>query len=154
MIFDELLNWQLYFKNDIFKEIFEKLKLIDLETKNGIHFKTSFYYFKVMSYDTQINPSIIENHKKEVDIQILLSGTEKVKLYSINQVTSTRDYNIDDDCEFYRPIHKHHSEITLQPGYMGVFFSQDIHAPLFVGNKEIETIKKVVIKVNEKFFTS
>lgn len=154
MIYDHINNWHFYFKHKIFNEIFDKLKQINLDTINGIHFKTTSYYFKVMSYDTQINPTIIENHKKEVDIQILLSGTEKVNLYSKNQVMSIRGYNNEDDCEFYKPIHMHHSQIMLQPGYMGVFFYQDIHAPLFVGCKEIETIKKVVIKVNEEFFTS
>ena len=154
MIFDNINNWHYYFKQEIFKEIFEKLGQIKLDTTNGVHFKTEHYYFKVMSYDTQINPTVIENHRKEVDVQILLSGTEKVKLYSKNQVKSIRDYDKEDDCEFYKPIQKHHSEITLQPGYMGVFFNQDIHAPLFVGNKELETIKKIVIKINEEFFTS
>lgn len=36
---------------------------------------------------------------------------------------------------------------------MGVFFNQDIHNPQFAVNDKVEEIKKIVIKVNEKFFT-
>ena len=76
MIYDKIQKWHLYFKHDIFKKMFNDLECITLETENGTHFKNEDYYFKVMSYETQLESNIIENHKKDVDIQIILAGEE------------------------------------------------------------------------------
>jgi beta-galactosidase beta subunit len=101
MIFDKIENWKIYFKHCIFNKIFEDLNKINLDTSNGIYFKNKDYYFKVMSYKTKIESDIIENHKKEVDIQILLSGSEKIKLFSIENVVTLRAYSDSDDCQFF-----------------------------------------------------
>lgn len=153
MIFDKIENWKTYFKHDIFNVIFDDLNKINIDTTNGTYFKNDDYYFKVMSYKTKIESDIIENHKKEVDIQILLSGSEKIKLFSDENVETLRAYSEDDDCQFFKKIAKKNSEIILTPNYMGVFFNQDIHNPQFAVNDKVEEIKKIVIKVNEKFFT-
>ncbi|MEH6536889.1 MAG: YhcH/YjgK/YiaL family protein [Psychroserpens sp.] len=153
MIYDKIKNWQLYFKHDVFENIFKDLETITVDTVNGNHFKNENYYFKVMSYDTQLDSNIIENHNKEVDIQIVLAGKEKIKIYNENAVEIIRPYQEEDDCQFYKNVSIAHSEIILQPSYMAVFFKQDIHHPLFAVNGKPKHIKKVVIKVNEKFFT-
>lgn len=153
MILDKISNWHIYFKHEIFNQVFEDLKTITLGTPNGIHYKNDNYYFKVMSYDTKLDSDIIENHKKEVDIQILLSGKERIKIYDTDAVKTIRAYSSKDDCQFYTQIGEANSEIIIKPNYMGVFFSQDIHHPQFAVNGQIEHLKKIVIKVNEKFFS-
>ena len=45
------------------------------------------YYFKVISYETQLSQKLIESHRKEVDIQILLSGKELIKIYKEEDVS-------------------------------------------------------------------
>jgi YhcH/YjgK/YiaL family protein len=152
MIFDKIKNWPLYFKHDIFESIFKDLEAITVDTANGIHFKNENYYFKVMSYETQLDSNIIENHIKEVDIQIVLTGAEKIKIYDEKSVEIIRPYNVEDDCQFYKNVSAPHSVIILQPDFMAVFFSQDIHHPLFAVDSNTNKIKKIVIKVNEKFF--
>lgn len=79
MILDKVENSSRYFKVPIFEEIFQKLKDFDINTLDGTYKTHDLYYFKVMSYETQLSPKIIESHKKEVDIQILLSGKELIK---------------------------------------------------------------------------
>ncbi len=153
MIYDKINNWKLYFKHDIFEKIFKDLKTITKDTDNGNYFKNEYYYFKVMSYDTQLDSNIIENHNKEVDIQIVMFGEEKIKIYDESAVEITRPYQKEDDCQFYKNVSAAHSEVILQPNYMAVFFKQDIHHPLFAVDGNPKHIKKVVIKVNEKFFT-
>lgn len=154
MIIDKINNWKYYFQNPIFEEIFTKLYCLNQETPIGNYFKNEHFYFKVMTYQTMEEPSVIESHLKEVDIQIILSGSEKIKLYDFNDVQITRPYSIDDDCQFYRAINSAHSEVILKPKTMAVFFQQDIHHPQFFTNNRIENVKKIVIKVNETFFTS
>ena len=106
-----------------------------------------------MSYKTKLTSEIIESHRKFVDIQILLKGLERIKVYDSSQVEISEPYNDETDCVFYQKPKNCHSDIVIQEGWMGVFFPDDIHNPQLTVNQPIE-IKKVVIKVNEKFFTS
>lgn len=153
MIVDKISNWKNYFSNPVFESIFKDLEKYNLETPNGVYQENPDYYFKVMSYDTKYDSSIIESHLKEVDIQILLAGSEGIKIYDTNDVEVIEKYNDETDCQFYKPIADSISEIYLKPGYMAIFLPQDVHHPQFAVNNKIEKLKKIVIKVNEKFFT-
>ena len=66
MILDKIENSSRYFKQSIFEEIFQKLKDFDINTPNGTYKTHDLYYFKVMSYETQLSPKIIESHKKKL----------------------------------------------------------------------------------------
>ena len=153
MILDKIENSSRYFKAPIFEEIFEKLKEFDVNTPNGTYKTHESYYFKVMSYETQLFPKIIESHKKEVDVQILLSGKELIKIYKEQDVSALEEYNIDDDCQFYQELNPPISELILEPNYMAVFFPNDIHGPLYTHDNEAHKLKKIVIKIDETLFT-
>lgn len=101
MIYDKINNWKLYFQNPIFKNIFEELNNYNINTPNGEYKNNDYYYFKVMSYNAEKESTIIESHKKEVDIQMLLSGNEQIKLYDINLVKVIKEYDLITDCVFY-----------------------------------------------------
>lgn len=152
MIIDKVSNWNLYFKSAKFNEIFDELNKIDSKTKNGIY-AFDGYEFRVMSYETKTESKIYEAHKTFVDIQILLQGSERIKVYAIDEVKEIQPYDGSTDCVFYEPIGEFHSDILIHQGYMGVFFPQDIHNPQLAAQNP-QKIKKVVIKVHEKFFTS
>jgi len=152
MILDKVSNWKLYFKSPKFDEIFEELSIIIESTKDGVY-TFEDYEFRVMSYKTKLKSEIIESHRKFVDIQILLKGSERIKVYDSSQVEISESYKDQTDCVFYQKPKNCHSDIVIQEGWMGVFFPDDIHNPQLAENQPIE-IKKVVIKVNEKFFTS
>ena len=154
MIFDDIKNWRTYYgasKN--FKEMVQQLSQIEEGTGNGTYPWKQGCYYKVMSYKTQETPKIIEAHRKEIDIQVILSGQETIKLYTRGQVSITQEYDSNTDCEFYRALHGPHVELQLTPGKMAVFFPQDIHACQYRVNEVSDTIKKVVFKANEEFFT-
>ena len=153
MIVDKIENWKIYFKDSVFAEIFNQLKNYNLDTPNGVYRNHERFYFKVMSYDTKLESSIIESHRKEVDIQILLSGNEKIKIYDSLAVQVTEPYEDESDCQFYKNIDQPISDIDLKPGYMAIFFPDDIHHPQFAVNNKIEKLKKIVIKVDEKLFS-
>ncbi|WP_299315621.1 YhcH/YjgK/YiaL family protein [uncultured Aquimarina sp.] len=153
MIFDTIDNKDQYFQNPIFEEIFSKLKTLTIDIPNGNYYECDAYYFKVISYDTKVNPTIIESHRKEVDIQILLSGNERIKIYNPKQVNISATYDKEIDCQFYKSIGIPDLELNLSPGKMAVFFPQDIHGCQYPVNNTIENIKKIVIKIDEKFFT-
>lgn len=153
MIVDKIENWSIYFKAPIFSAVFKELETYTLETPNGVYKNHENFYFKVMSYDTKLDSAIIESHRKEVDVQILLSGHENIKIYNSSAVAITEEYDSESDCQFYKNIDSPISDINLEPGYMAIFFPDDIHHPQFAVNNTIETLKKIVIKIDEKLFT-
>lgn len=153
MIVDKIANWSLYFPKDLGKRIFNELKNYNLETPDGIYKSHNDFYFKVMTYETKLLPSVIESHKKEVDIQILLSGHESIEIFDSSSVDIKKHYEESLDCQFYYPKLKPHSRVNLKPGLMAIFFPDDIHQPQFATESKKEVLKKIVIKVNEKFFT-
>jgi YhcH/YjgK/YiaL family protein len=152
MILDKVENSIRYFKAPVFHEIFQKLKDFNINTPNGTYKTHDSYYFKVMSYETQLSPEIIESHRKEVDVQILLSGKELIKIYKEEDVSVLQKYNSKIDCQFYKELNSPISELILEPSYMAVFFPNDIHSPLHAQNKKVEKLKKIVLKIDEALF--
>lgn len=153
MIIDRIQNWRLYFKAPIFEKIFQELKEFSINTPNGVYKNNNDYYFKVMSYDTKLDADIIESHRNEVDIQILFSGAEHIKIYNEEAVTIKQPYEKESDCQFYNANKNPIAQIDLVPSYMAIFFPDDIHHPQFAVNNKISNLKKIVIKINEKLFT-
>lgn len=153
MIVDKIENAKLYFNKPSFEELFKQLKTYTIDTPNGIYKNHKDFYFKVMSYETKLEPTVIESHVKEVDVQILLSGNEKIKVYNCKDVEITQKYDMETDCQFYKAINPPVSDVYLEPGYMAVFFPDDIHGPQYAVNNKISKLKKIVIKIDEKLFT-
>lgn len=152
MIIDKIENWPLYFKEPIFSEIKNELSNYNSTTPNGVYKTHEKYYFKVMSYDTKLDSKIIESHRKEVDVQILFSGNENIKIYNNTDVAVIEVYDEESDCQFYKNIGNPVTEVNLRPGYMAIFFPDDIHHPQFAVEGKIETLKKLVLKIDEKLF--
>lgn len=153
MILDKIENAHLYFKGESFEELLKQLDTYTIDTPNGIYKNHNDFYFKVMSYDTKLEPTVIESHKKEVDVQILLSGKEQIKIYDAKDVEISQEYDLESDCQFYKAINNPVSDLFLEPKYMAVFFPDDIHGPQYAVANKIEKLKKIVIKIDEKLFT-
>jgi len=154
MIFDSTDNWNNYFDSSgIFGKIFYTLSTVNINTPNGEYRINDSCYYKVMSYETKVDPTIIESHKREVDIQVALNGAEGINIYSATDVQITSAYDNKTDCQFYKGIKKPQLALRLTPGKMAIFFPQDIHGCQHALDSNTETIKKIVIKIDEKLFT-
>lgn len=151
MIYDKISNWKTYFKHPVFEEIFHLLEAYNGDTENGVYHHDKFY-FKVMEYDTKAEADVIETHRKEVDIQLLLSGNERIKMYNMADVEVKKGYDPETDCIFYNKKGEPYTELILSPGYMAVFFPGDPHHPQFRVGTEAEKLKKIVIKVDLDLF--
>ncbi|TLF46482.1 YhcH/YjgK/YiaL family protein [Maribacter aurantiacus] len=154
MIFGNIEDWRYYFgKSEVFNEIFQELPKISTSTGNGEYRLNNQIYYKVMSYDTHVSPSVIESHKREVDVQIILMGKERIKVFDEDAVKVTVPYKEENDCQFYSIEKQSFTEFDLVPGKMAVFFPKDIHACQYAVEDKVETIKKIVFKVDEELFT-
>lgn len=75
-----------------------------------------------MSYKTKFESEIYESHRKFVDIQILLKGSERIKIYDSSQVKVSEPYNYETDYIFYQPVHPCHSDIVIHEDGWACFF--------------------------------
>jgi len=151
MVLDKIENASFYESlNPGFKKAFDFIK-----KNNFSNFLPGKYnivgdeiFVLVSEYETKhAQDSYPEAHKKYIDIQFLISGTEKIGFTSfINQKVVT-EYNKKKDISFFdTPV----DFFQLKTGMFAIFFNNDLHQPgIFVNNPE--TVKKVVVKVLKNY---
>ena len=100
----------------------------------------------VSEYETKVKNEVgYEAHKKNIDIQYLLKGEERVACLPIEKLKETTPYSEEKDAAFFTASIQP-QEMTIGDGYFAIFFPQDGHMPqLSVG--EPKMVKKVVVKV-------
>ena len=150
MIFDSLDNIRAYFNFKEFSPIYDHIVSLNPSSPDGNIDIGEGNYIKVMTDKTRIHSEIIESHQKEVDIQILLKGSELIKIYDSNAVEVKTPYNAEIDCQFYSDPRTAHNQLILKKGYFAVFYPQDIHNPLNAVDN-VEELKKIVVKLNLKW---
>lgn len=86
-------------------------------------------------------------HRKNIDIQYLLSGEERIACLPIERLKETKPYSAENDAAFYAADNAHQpSYLSILPGYFAIFFPQDGHMPQLCVEKPTN-VRKVVIKV-------
>ncbi len=83
-----------------------------------------------------------------MDVQVVLKGGERIRIYNPEGLKIATEYSEETDCQFYKAKDAADMEFKLFPGKMAVFFPQDIHGCQFTQSNEMETIKKIVIKIS------
>lgn len=102
----------------------------------------------VSEYETKTeNEHGYEAHRKYIDIQYLLNGTERIACLPFERLKETQSYNYENDAAFYAADRSLlPTNLSLLPGYFAILFPQDGHMPQLCVDKPIK-VKKVVIKV-------
>lgn len=102
----------------------------------------------VSEYETKVeNEYGFEAHRKNIDIQYLLKGEERIACLPIERLKETQPYNEESDAAFYAAsIKLQPSNLSLLPGYFAIFFPQDGHMPQLSVDKPT-MVKKIVVKV-------
>lgn len=101
----------------------------------------------VSEYETKAeNEHGYEAHRKNIDIQYLLSGEERIACLPIERLVETDPYDEEKDAAFYSAEGVKAQEMTIGDGYFAFFFPQDGHMPQLCADEPM-MVKKVVIKV-------
>lgn len=101
-------------------------------------------YFMVNQYDTkQLADCKPEAHRRYIDIQYVLEGSELMGYLPLEGQTPSVEYNPAKDVEFYA---LKTDLFEVRAGMFAIFFAQDIHQPCVL-NGQSKPIKKVVVKV-------
>ena len=98
----------------------------------------------VSEYETkEADDTKWEAHQKYADIQILISGEEKIGVATPKGMKVNTPYNAEKDIEFYDGKGDY---VILRPGNFAVLFPSDAHLPGVAVDEKVK-VKKVVIKV-------
>ena len=150
MIYDKIKNIALYkgLSDDIYAGL-KYLKDLSPDIAPGTYEINPRVKAFISEYTTKPeNENGYEAHQKNIDIQYLLRGTEKIACLPVDELQETKPYNEATDAAFYAaPASGHHpSSLFLQPSAFAIFFPQDAHMPCLCMDTPTK-VKKVVIKV-------
>ena len=148
MIFDHLTNILTYkgISPDIYASL-TYLQQISPDIAPGTYQITSRVKAIVSEYETKrVNEFGFEAHKKNIDIQYLLKGEERIACMPIEKLTETEPYSEEKDAAFYAAEGVVAQTMTIGGGYFAIFFPQDGHMPQLCVD-EPQMVKKVVVKV-------
>lgn len=155
MIYDKIKNIELYkgLSDDIYAGL-KYLKEMSPDIAPGTYEINPRVKAIVSEYTTKLeNEKGYEAHQKNIDVQYLLKGTEKIACLPVDELQETQPYNPDTDAAFYesnlRPLTSDLRPLTfdLRPlTSFALFFPQDAHMPQLCIDTP-EEVKKVIIKV-------
>lgn len=149
MIFDNIKNCSLYYGSHknfekafdfIAKAVKEDLPVGKYEI-DGTDLYASVQEYLSKDFETAKN----EGHRNYIDIQFVITGTEKILVEDIACSKIKTEYNDVKDVEFYYDG-EDACTLILNDGDFAVLFPHDIHKPgLMVSNPV--PVKKIVVKV-------
>ena len=102
-------------------------------------------YANIEIYNTKsVTDAKFESHKNYIDIQLLLSGTERIYIQNSQNLNTYIPYDEKRDIEFYSNDVSKSDFITLDTTNFVMLYPHEAHAPQVGTGKEV---KKVVIKL-------
>ncbi len=147
MIFDNLSYVEKYYSlSENFKKAFEFLKNTDLtklEVGKGEIDGRNVHY-SVSEYLTKNEPQFFEAHDNYADIQVIISGNERIDYFYRPEGVVTVEYNPEKD--ILRLTADNFTELKIKAGEFAVFLPHDAHRPNLTDNVQ-SNVKKVVVKV-------
>jgi len=149
MIIDSIKNHTLYPFGELWSKTFDFLRDLESDIQDGKHTIAGDHLFAgIDSYRTKPHPDAkLETHRRYIDIQLLLSGTECINVFPKTGLTVSEPYDPDKDAEFYQVPEKAPVRVTLKPGRFIVFFPEDAHMPCLRSGDTSQPVRKVVIKL-------
>lgn len=132
-----------------FSEVFEFLKKAvnqGFEDGNYEIDGKNIYAF-ISSYETKTENEVqFEAHRKYIDIQCVVSGTEVIGFESEKETTLTQDYKDGNDICFYA-LNENYDKIALKKGEFVIIMTDELHAPCLSVKNKPENVRKIVVKI-------
>lgn len=147
MVLDNLKNAKLYYGlGERFIKAFEYIENNDLSAlpvgKTEIDGKD--LYVAVSEYETKDTPPTFEAHDRYADIQVIISGNERIDWCERKDTTVAIEYNSEKD--IVRLDADAFTKIRIGANQFAIFFPLDAHRPNLTDEAK-STVKKAVFKV-------
>lgn len=101
-------------------------------------------YYMVQQYQSRVGSTLSEAHKKYIDIQLVLEGSEVIGWAPIAQAGKAVEEKPENDYCLYECDTQ---SFTLTKGYFAVLYPSDVHLPGQALNDVPENVRKIVVKV-------
>ena len=150
MIIDTLKNCKCYYGvNERFEKSFDFIKKACEENlsvgKYEIDGKN--IYAMVQEYNSKApEDAKFEAHKNYIDIQYIISGTEKMEAVDIAYATAKTEYNAEKDVTFFENAEEVTESIFTDEGF-AIFFPHDVHRPGMAIDSGSQPMRKIVVKI-------
>ena len=103
-------------------------------------------FYIVDEYETKpVEEGRLEIHRKYLDIQYIVSGTECIGYAPLEGLTEQTPYDGEKDVAFYE-YDPTTSRLILKQGMFAIFWPNEVHMPGRTTDKQ-QRIKKIVIKI-------
>ncbi len=150
MIYDTLENASLYPLGPAFEKAVRFVRTLNADSPLGRQeIDGKNMYANVMEYDAEFSvPPKYEVHRRYVDLQAVITGSETVFTRMSAGLPVQTPYNPEADCEFLLSDGKA-AEVNVQlfPGYFTLLFPNDAHMGKGVTCLGKGKVKKVVVKM-------
>jgi len=148
MIYDEVLNAKMYAR--VCAQLNAAIKFIrrvSPQVKDGRYdIGGDGMYVSVSTYYTKADLKLpFEAHKKYIDVQCLLRGTERIDIAQGRGFRVKERYSTKKDILFVYPP-EDYSSLVLVPGKFAFIYPHDFHRPGQAAGKPSE-VRKVVVKI-------
>lgn len=146
MIIDTLDNIDKYSEIPVYAVEFVKKLTSDIEL--GKYKLNENEFVNIEEYQPKtIADAKFEYHKKYVDIQILLSGTERIYIRPVNGLTEAVKYSEEKDIAFISESVENADFVTLNGTNFVMIYPHEAHAPQVEVSNFKDKVKKVVVKL-------
>ncbi len=148
MIIDVLANSKQYEAlHKDFKLVFDYIKNHDLNSMPcGRHeLRGNEVFFNLQEYETK-EIQKLEAHKKYIDIQAVVSGSEYMGYTNINNTVISEEYDPEKDVMF---LNGNPDKVLADNKTFVIFYPQDAHMPALAVNYPLP-VKKAIFKILEK----
>lgn len=150
MIVDKIENFRHYTSIHVkFQKAFDfiqKAKSENLPT-GRYEIEGDALYASVQEYETHAAEGAkFEGHKKYIDLQFVVSGTERMDVIDIKKAETTAEYDPAIEAAFYRAKQTPHS-CTLSDGDFAILFPYDLHSPGIHADGAPCKMKKIIVKI-------
>ena len=102
-------------------------------------------------YTKERSKCFIESHRKYIDFQLILNGTEQMEYIDISKLQTDTSYDNSKDLITYKMV-DNTSKFVLQKGDLAIFFPDDGHVGLPMFEQKM-LVYKTVIKLPVEYWT-
>ncbi|MBD3789611.1 MAG: YhcH/YjgK/YiaL family protein [Campylobacterales bacterium] len=149
MIIDTLQNKNLYHFGPAWNKAFTFLDSLTPQTAEGKYtIEGDDIFAIVMCYSTGTpETSMLESHRKYVDIQTVLDGAERFECANRDDLIIEEPYDATKDIELYQRSSPGRSSANITPGTFIMLYPHDAHMAALMTDNTPKQIKKVVVKI-------
>jgi len=135
---------------DVNSKVYQRIFNLPVGAFEKVDITDDIFALEQVFYTKNRDECFIESHRKYIDFQLVLSGSEQMEYIDIDKLEVKTAYNEEKDLITYKEV-INTSKLLLQSGDLAIFFPDDAHMGLPKFEKS-ELVYKTVIKFPAELF--